>query len=282
MKASSTTLLIVAALLGFAAGAVAGRTLRAPRPPQAAPAPAPAVVVAEEPADGEEAAGEALRRQIADLERSLAYRMEQVSELQHAVARRDEQLAQRATSAVPVLAQAGDIATNRPGRRREGFEMPVDRPRNDDPGAVAERQRRREDFQQRLTKLHDDRRAFLGAVDTARMTAEQQENHARLIEALDKANAFRERLMSGDRTALSEEERNMAFGAMREIGELYQQERRYLLEETGRVYGEDGAQFADYIENVIENTSLMPGFGRGARGGPRGGGVLAPRTGAPE
>ena len=282
MKANSTTLLILAALLGFAAGAVAGRALRAPRPPQAAPAPAPSVVVAAEPDGGEAAAGEALRRQIADLERSLAYRMEQISELQHAVARRDELLAQRATSTVPVVAQAGGIETNRPGRRWEGFEPSADRPRNEDPEATAERQRRREAFQQRLTQLHDDRRTFLGAVDTARMTAEQRENHARLIEALDKANAFRERLMSGDRTSLSEEERNAAFGAMREIGELYQQERRYLLEETGRVYGEDGAQFADYIENVIENTSLMPGFGRGARGGPRGGGVLAPRTGAPE
>ena len=281
MKSSSTPLLIVAAALGFAAGAVAGRAWLAPRPPQAAPAPAPAVVAAEEPPAGE-AAGEALRRQIADLERSLAYRLEQISELQHAVARRDEQLAQRATSAVPVLVQAGGIETNRPARRRDGFEPPVDRPRNEDPEAAAERQRRREAFQQRLTQLHDDRRAFLGAVDTARMTAEQRQNHARLIEALDKANAFRERLMSGDRTSLSEEERNAAFGAMREIGELYQQERRFLLEETGRAYGEDGAQFADYIENVVENTSLMPGFGRGPRGGPRGEGAPPPPPGAPE
>ena len=68
----------------------------------------------------------------------------------------------------------------------------------------------------------------------------------------------------------------MAFGAMREIGELYQQERRYLLEETGRVYGEDGAQFADYIENVIENTSVIPGMGRGFGRGPRGGGTPPP------
>jgi hypothetical protein len=282
MKTKANILSIIAAAIGFAVGAVVGRGLLAPRPPQATPAPAPAVVVAEEPPVGE-AAGEVLRRQIADLERSLAYRMEQISELQHAVARRDEQMAQRATSAVPVSAQAGGSETNRAGRRREGFESPFDRPRTEDPEAAAERQRRREEFQQRLTQLHNDRRAFLGAVDTARMTAEQRENHARLIEALDKANAFRERLMSGDRASLSEEERNAAFGAMREVGELYQQERRFLLEETGRAYGENGAQFADYIENVIENTSLMPGFGRGPRGGvPRGEGGPAPRTGAPE
>lgn len=265
MKATSTTLLIAALLIGFAVGAVVGRSLLAPRPPRPAPVPAPVVVAVEQPPAGE-AAGEALRRQIADLERSLSYRMEQISELQHAVARRDEQIARQATSAVPVSVQAGGSETNRAGRRREVFEPPFDRPRTDDPEAAAERQRRREEFQQRLTKLHDDRRAFLGAVDTARMTAEQQENHARLIEALEKANAFRERLMSGDRASMSEEDRNAAFGAMREIGELYQQERRYLLEETGRAYGEDGAQFADYIENVIENTSLMPGFGRGPRG----------------
>ena len=85
MKATSTTLLIAALLIGFAVGAVVGRSLLAPRPPRPAPVPAPVVVAVEQPPAGE-AAGEALRRQIADLERSLSYRMEQISELQHAVA----------------------------------------------------------------------------------------------------------------------------------------------------------------------------------------------------
>ena len=280
MKTKSVVLLIIAAALGFAIGAVTGRGRRAPQPPVPAQA-APAVVAEQAPAE-DEAAGEALRRQIADLERSLAYRMEQVSELQHAVARRDEQLEQMAAPAPAAPAPDGTVETNRPPRRRGEFRPPFGRQRDDDPAAAEERQRRREDFQQRMTQLHNDRRAFLGAVDTTRMSAEQRENHTRLIEAIDKANEFRARMMSGDRASFTDEERHAAFNAMREVGELYQQERRFILEETGRAYGEDGAQFADYIENVIENTSLMPVIGRGPRGGSRGENAPPPRMGAPE
>jgi hypothetical protein len=275
MKTKSVVLLIIAAAVGFAIGAVAGRGMRSTQPPPV-PAPAAPAVVAEQAPAEDEAAGEALRRQIADLERSLAYRMEQVSELQHAVARRDEQLEQMSAPVPAAPAPDGTVETNRPPRRRGEFRPPFGRQRDDDPAAAEERQRRREDFQQRMTQLHNDRRAFLGAVDTTRMSAEQRENHTRLIEAIDKANEFRARMMSGDRASFTDEERHAAFNAMREVGELYQQERRFILEETGRAYGEDGAQFADYIENVIENTSVIPGMGRGFGRGPRGGGTPPP------
>ena len=139
-------------------------------------------------------------------------------------------------------------------------------------------QRRREEMQDRLTQLHQDRRAFLDAVDASRMTDAQRENHTRLLEAIETANAFRERLTSGDWSQLSAEQRTEGFTSLRTMGELYNQERRYILEETGRTYGEDGPRFADYIENVIENTSMMPDFGRGRGRGPRRDDAAAPGT----
>jgi hypothetical protein len=100
----TSTWLIVAVAFGLVAGVIVDRALltrpAANRPSVAVPTGV--APVRREAAEGKNgnAAGEALRRQIADLERSLAYRREQVGELQHAVAWRDEQLALLATSNV--------------------------------------------------------------------------------------------------------------------------------------------------------------------------------------
>jgi len=222
---------------------------------------------------------EALCAQLAEQERHLTLRLEQIAELQQAVAARDAQLAARAVAPESEQAAGADAPPRERRSPRETAAARLERLRTEAPEQYAEMQQRREEIQQRMTQVHQDRRTFLDAVDTSRMSPEQQENHARLVEAIEAANAFRLRLSTGDWTQLSDEQRAEGFRVMGHLGELYQQERRYLLEETGRAYGEDGAQFADYIENVIENTSVLPGLRRGRGGGRRGAGTTAPGGG---
>lgn len=262
---------IIALTCGLVAGVVLGRTLlkkRGVTPPSiAATLPVPKTSRTPlEPSDNSDSYdAQALRQKIADLERTLTFRIEQINELRLVVAERDEQLSALATSSVPeTVAVAASTPPAR--RRRESYEARMERMRTEEPERYAEMQQRREDLQQRLTQLHTDRQNFLSAVDTSRMNDEQLENHILLMEALEQADAFQKRLTSGEMRSLTAEERQEGFQTMVAIRELYDQERRYLLEETGRAYGEDGTKFADYIQNVYENTSLMPRFGRGMRG----------------
>jgi DNA repair exonuclease SbcCD ATPase subunit len=266
---------LVAAGIGLLVGIVLGRivTLRTMGPSSAAvPAPANVPVTVQ---DDRARQIEALRNQLAERERHLALRMEQIAELQQAVAARDAQLAAGTPAPGTEPAPGADAPSRERRPPRETAAARMERLRTEAPEQYADMQQRREEIQQRMAQLHQDRRAFLDAIDTSRMSHEQQENHARLVEAIDAANAFRLRLSSGDWAQLSDEQRAEGFQVMRNLGDLYQQERRYLLEETGRAYGEDGAQFADYIENVIEHTSVLPDFRRGRGGGRRRAGTPA-------
>lgn len=280
----SPVMLIVVAVGCLAVGAGVDRVLlsggASDRKADSRPQPLAIAAPAENHATSErDLVMESLRKQVAELERSLSLRMEQIAELQQAIARRDDKLAGQATSSVPVEVRA-EVAGERPERRqpRESFEARLERLRTEAPEEYTEMQRRREEMQQRMTQLHQDRRSFLDAIDTARMSEEQRENHAKLVAAIDAANAFRLQVSSGDWSQVSAEQRAEGFNSFRTIGELYEQERRYLLEETGRTYGEDGDRFADYIENVLENTSMMPAFGRGG-GRRREGGATQPTPG---
>jgi len=74
--------------------------------------------------------------------------------------------------------------------------------------------------------------------------------------------------------------RQQMFETLRTLGDLYQQERRYLLEQTARAMGYQGnesGQFADYIQQIYDQTSMR---GPGMRGGPPGG-MSGPGAGAP-
>ncbi len=263
---SSGGKIVVAALVALVVGLVSGR-LSAPGkvPPAVDPkvVPAAAVVVADDQQ-------EILQSQIAALEHELALRLDQIAELQRAVAARDSRPAPSVVAGSE--AGSGEEPERRPRRPREDAAARMERMRTENPEAFAEMEQRRSNMQQRMAELHQDRQAFLEAVDTSRMSAAQRENHEKLLVALAAANEFRLQMSSGNWGEMNDEERAAGFQALRNIGELYEQERRYILEETGRAYGEDGTQFADYMENVIENTSLLPSMGRmGFGGGGRGG-----------
>jgi hypothetical protein len=213
----------------------------------------------------EEAAGEALRKRIADLERSLTLRQEQIAELQRAVQARDNQLAQLKDLSAPAAATTQAVA--RAGRpRRESFEDRMTRMRTENPEEFAALQNRRDEMRQRINNLVKDRKDFLTAVDVKAMSPEMRENHEKLLAAVAFSETMLARFGDGGQPNMTDEERRTMFETMRNVGGLYEKERRYLLEETGRALGEDGTAFADYVQNIYENTSLMPSFGPGRRG----------------
>ena len=67
--------------------------------------------------------------------------------------------------------------------------------------------------------------------------------------------------------------------AMMNLGQLYESERRYLLDATAKAAGysgDDVQAFSEHIQTIFEHTSMMPGgFGprRGRDGPPSAGGA---------
>lgn len=287
MKKSQLTILLVL-VGGLLAGAAVEHWRLAGAPDARADVPTP-VVRAPRPQQPdfaararEEAAGEVLRKKIAELERSLTLRQEQVAELQRAVQARDMQLAQLRDIGAPAAATTQAVArAERP--RRESFAERMERMRTENPEEFAAQQTRRDEMRQRMNNLVQARKDFLSAVDVKAMSPEMRENHDKLLAAVALSETMMARFGEGERPNMTDEERRAMFETMRTVGGLYEKERRYLLEETGRALGEDGTAFADYVQNLYDNTSLMPTFGPGRRGGRDGrnrAGGGQPRNGA--
>ena len=193
-------------------------------------------------------AAEALRRRVAELERALAAR--------------DAAGVQEQEPPKPVeVAQA-----ERP--RRQSFEDRMEQMKKDNPEQYAEMQKRREEFRQSMEQRAQDRAEFIAAVDTKNMNDAQKENHARLLETVARVNDLMAQ-MGQPGVERTPEMRQQMGEAMGSLHELYGQERQYLLEETGRAVGYQGAQateFAATMQAIIDNTT-MPSFGHGGRGG---------------
>jgi len=208
----------------------------------------------------ERAANAALRRRIAELEQALAA---------------------RAAKPEPVAVARQEQAREEPPRRPSFMER-MEQLKAEKPEEYAEMQKRREEFRQSMEQRAQDRAAFIAAVDTKNMSDEQRENHEKLQQAVARVNELMA-LMGQPDAERGADMRHEMGDAMRQLGELYGSERRYLFEETARAVGYEGDQaseFADHMQTIIENTSMVPGFGRrgGGRDG-RGDDTPAPQAG---
>ena len=211
---------------------------------------------------------ESLRARVRELEKLL-------DEREGDLARQAAAQARNETAQPP----AGEEPQGRQRRSRESFRERMERMKTEEPERYAEMQKRQEEFRTRMRAASEERDTYLSSIDTSRMTAEQKADHDRLLAALKLRDSMMDRMRPDAENPLTDEERDEAFATMREIGPLMEKERRYILEETGRAYGEEGATFADYIQDVIEFTSpwrgpRFPGGGRGPR--PEGGGPGGP------
>ena len=203
------------------------------------------------------AANEALRRRVAELEKALA------------------------SQAAKPGAQAQDGQT--PERRRDEGRprrMPnaedLEKMKAENPEQYAEFLRRREEFRLAREQRAQERDDFYASIDTRRMTDDQRENHERLVSTVSRINELMAQMEQEgvERTPEMREEIGQLYGS---LNELYAAERKYLLEETARAVGYQGAQvteFADQMQGIIDNTT-MSGFGR------RWGGGRSPSAGQP-
>jgi len=184
--------------------------------------------------------------------------------------RADLAAAQAKLAKIATNAAALSFGTN--AFRRASFEERMAQLKTDDPARYAEMQKQRDDFRQRMQTQAEERAEFLKNIDTAGMTDEQRANHEKLVQAVEQARTTMAQIanMSPEDAAAARQQMAATMGT---VTDLYQQERRYLLEQTGRAMGyqqdSDIGQFADYLQQIYDQTSIPRGFGRGGgAGGP--------------
>ncbi len=262
--------LVLAVVLPLVAGAVVGYVVRgvmeAPVavPEEASdiapPQPAATVPGADAATSVALADAESLRARVRDLEKLLNEREASLAKLSADTSKSQE---------TPPPPPAEEPSREQRFREfRDSFRERMERMKQEEPERYAEMQKRQEEFRERMRAANAERDDYFAAVDTSRMSEEQKANHERLLAALKMRDTLGDRMRPDAENPLSDEERQEFFNSMREIGPLMEQERRYLLEETGRAYGEDGAAFAEYIQDLMDFTT--PWRGPRQRGGGRG------------
>ncbi len=198
--------------------------------------------------------------------RAAAALRQRVLELEQALAARDAELEKaRQAKAVEPEAPAGG---NRPS-----FADRMEQFKKEQPEQYAEMVKRRDEFRQRMEQDQKDRVAFLSAMDTQGMSAEQKATHTKLLQTLAAMDT-----LWAQRTQSSAEPGSEADTALRQamgqtmadLGMLAGQERDILLQQAASAAGykgEDATKFVQYIQKTIQSTSMF-----GGPGGPRGGG----------
>jgi len=262
MSANKLVVEMAAVLLGMAAGGMLEHVrVSSKRPDKAASAArerpvAPAVsdkrdlMSLRSANDALREANERLRRRLAEADLALADNGAERSE----------------TAAATNAPNEASAEERRP--RREGFAERMERMRTENPEAYAEMRRRRDEFKQRMEQFALDRNDFLAAVDVKNMNEAQRGNHEKLLETVAYVNALFAEMESAEGERRRELWREMSEAGMA-LDTLYAEERRYLFEETARsmgYLGEDAGVFAEHMQAIIDNTSMMPNLRRGGRG----------------
>lgn len=129
---------------------------------------------------------------------------------------------------------------------------------------AAQRESFRQQMQQRVTARTD----FLASVDTRHMNAAQRANHDKLVAASSRMSELTAAMMDA-KGEMSSEARKEMHDLGHSMEELYQEERKTLLESTGKSLGYTGdqaQQFADQIQSIYDNTSSRSMWGGGFSG----------------
>ena len=188
--------------------------------------------------------------------------------------RLDALLAEQAQAAAAPAPQAA------PARRMSRRER-LEQLKREDPERYAEMEKRRREFQENMRQALDRRDDFLGAIDLSLLTPEQQEMHARFVDALAAQQAaidtLNARAEAGE--APTEEARRAMREAMRQVRGLQGAERDALLSAVavsmGLSEGEETEAFIGVVKEVYDSTGMMPPL----RMGPPGGGQPPPPPG---
>lgn len=139
------------------------------------------------------------------------------------------------------------------------------------PEQQAEIQAQRDAFRQQIQQRVTERNEFLTSIDTRHMNAAQRANHDKLLASVNRMNELRAVLMDGNGTpANANDLRKEMHDLGHSMDDLYQEERKTLLEMTGKNMGYTGdqaSQFAGQIQAILDNTSSSRSMMWGAFGG---------------
>ncbi|MBU1692718.1 MAG: hypothetical protein KKC51_02020 [Verrucomicrobia bacterium] len=180
-------------------------------------------------------------------------------------------------------------ATNRPpdeARRPRDQRNWMEELRQSDPARYEEIQKRREERQQQISDQFAQKAAYFLKRDTSKMAEAERESYSQMLQLLDETWRMAEQL----RVEMPREERRALSESLHEkmdvLNPLLQQERTRTFMEAGLEVGysdEEAAQFAEYLNTVIDLTSPRGMFRGGPPGreGSRRGGSGAPAAPAP-
>ena len=139
------------------------------------------------------------------------------------------------------------------------------------PEQQAEIAAQRDAFRQQMEQRVNERSDFLASVDTRNMNPAQRENHDKLLASVNRMNELRAAIMDPKAQAAPELRKEM-HDLGHSMDDLYQEERKTLLETTGRSLGYTGDQailFRDSINSIYDNTSSSRGMMWASMGGGR-------------
>ena len=199
---------------------------------------------------------------------------EQIASLTDQLARKDQEIAE--------LRRQPDDRGDRPRRDRgnPGQDMGnfMQRLRENDPQRYQEMQARFKEMNDRMTASLSQQEEFLGKLDTAAMTPEQQDGHAKLLDVLKRMHELNDQIAADPEADTVPQLRQELFDNMRTARDLATQERQTALQDVARKLGyseQEVPQFAEYINKVYESTSVQMGRFGGGRGGPPPAGTAA-------
>lgn len=142
------------------------------------------------------------------------------------------------------------------------------------PEQQAEIAAQRDAFRQQMEQRVIERNEFLASVDTRNMNAAQRENHDKLLASVNRMNELRAAIMDPKAQGATEMRKEM-HDLGHSMDDLYQEERKTLLEAAGKTLGYTGDQaqlFAGQIQSIYDNTSSGRGMMWASMGGGHHGG----------
>ncbi|HRT06235.1 MAG TPA: hypothetical protein P5204_11110 [Kiritimatiellia bacterium] len=200
-----------------------------------------------------------------------------VNRLQEQLAEKDRQIAALRQAAQAAPEPAAAMSSNPPAEeRRPGRDRGVwlEEIKQTDPQRYEEIQARRQEARERRQRSIAEQAAYYLNRDTAKMDEAARAEYERMLGLLDETWRLSEQMQSD----LSWEERRPLMRTlhdnMDELGPLMEAERDRTFFEIGQDFGyteSEAKDFVEYLNGIIEVTSMRALFG-GMHGGPGGGG----------
>ena len=202
---------------------------------------------------------------------------ERIRRMQTQLDEKDRLIASLQKTAAAAPASAGTVSTNPPAEERRPWRNRgawLEELKQTDPKRYEEIQTRREEARQRTRRSIAEQATYYLDRDTAKMDETERTEYERLLGLLDETWRLAEKMQS----ELPGEDRHVLMQTMHEnmneLEPLMATERTRAFSEIGRNFGytaSEAQDFADYLDGIIEATSVRTLFG-GMRPGEHGGG----------